>query len=503
MAMNVRAAGALVVVGAGLAVAALLSQVPAFGTVPVPDAVLPSSAGQQLVCPGSALAVGQSGSSASSVTAVGSPAVRSGTDRAARLTTRTLGSGDVKGGGRPVAVDTGTAAADGVLAASQTQTVGTGDALGFVASACTVATGDSWIVGGATTTGRTSVLVLTNPTTVSSTVTLSVWTADGAVPATAGSRVVVPARTRTAVSLAGLAPNASGTVVHAVAAGGRIQLALQQSTVRGLESGGIDMTGPATTPATTQTITGVRTVGSVAVATAALADGYADLQPIVRLFAPGTGSVMVRIRSVSTSGGANVTTKRIDRGRVVDTVMPAGGDDTYTVRVTAAVPIVAAVRVSVVSNASANSDATGSATASGIDGVSGEDGTSAITGADGGSGSGATVDIGARGIDLAWLPAEVPLGARAAVAVAAGPSAQLAFGNPTSAPITVQLAGAASGAVTVRAGGTAVVPVNRGIVAITGGSGLVAAVDYSGDGQIAGFAVAPADQAARAIRVSH
>ena len=46
----------------------------------------------------------------------------------------------------------------------QSQQVDSGDYVGLAAADCEIAVGDSWLAGGATTTGRTTLLTLTNPT---------------------------------------------------------------------------------------------------------------------------------------------------------------------------------------------------------------------------------------------------------------------------------------------------------------------------------------------------
>jgi len=67
----------------------------------------------------------------------------------------------------------------------------------------------------------------------------------------------------------------------------------------------------------------------------------------------------------------------------------------------------------------------------------------------------------------------------------------------------VKVAGVAAATVKVPAGGTAVTTVQAGIGTLTGGAGLRAAVSYAGPDAVSAYAVAPADQAAHPVRVTH
>jgi hypothetical protein len=70
-----------------------------------------------------------------------------------------------------------------LLAGSQSQ-FGTGEALGGLAMAsCADASSDMWLVAGATNVGRTSLLMLSNPTDVASTVKLEIFGENGIVEA--------------------------------------------------------------------------------------------------------------------------------------------------------------------------------------------------------------------------------------------------------------------------------------------------------------------------------
>ncbi|RII97134.1 hypothetical protein DZF97_17335, partial [Clavibacter nebraskensis] len=130
------------------------------------------------------------------------------------------------------------------LAGAASEIVTEADLAGLAATSCSEATADAWLVGGATTTGRTTFVVLDNPSGVSSTVDLAITGEDGAVSAPGASGISVPAGGRRVLSLAGLAPDLSSPAVHVQSRGGQVVARLEQSTVRGLLAGGVDWIGP-------------------------------------------------------------------------------------------------------------------------------------------------------------------------------------------------------------------------------------------------------------------
>lgn len=513
MAVRGRILGASGLVVAGAVAAVLVGQLPAVGRADHTLVATPSSAAQSLVCPGAAIAVGAEGTDANEFSATGRPVRTAGTVGGTKPTTTPLGRGDVSGGTAPRVLSAPAAGRVGAIAGAQSEKA-VGDAVGLVATACSVPQSDVWFAAGATTTGRTSVLTLANTSTVPAQVRVSIWTENGPVGGSSTSAFTVPARGREAISLAGIAPSAGGTVVRVASTGGRVGAALEQRTVRGLESGGIDMAVPTAAPARAQVVTGVRIAGAAAVAAAQRADDYADLQPVVRVLVPGTEATTVSITVTPDAGGQPVTLGRRVAPRVV-TDFPVSGlaDGTYTVRVTAERPFVTGVRTSTVSNASgsttpadpapATTPGTGSAISGGSDaGLVGGDGPAdASTGSSAGGGTSSNTST-TRGIDLAWFSAAPPLSATAAVAVTADPSPMLSIANPGRAPRTVRLSGAIDQTVVVPANGSLAVTADAGLIVLRGTDGLSAAVSYAGPRALAGYPVTPADQEARAVRVS-
>lgn len=520
MALTSRLLGASGVVIVGVVVAATLGQFPAVGAEDHGIVATPSSPVQRLVCPGSPVAVGAAGQKASTLTADGSPSRRVGAAGSGSVKGQTLGGGSVKGGSgtRPhlytaPAMD----AKHGAIAGAETQVVTTGDAAGLTGTACTQPVNTAWIAAGATTTGRTSVLTLANASSVPAQVELDVWTENGLLQTTGPSQLLVGAHSRLAVSLASIAPGVAGTALRVVSTGGQLGVALEQRVVRGLESGGLDLTGPTAAPATHQVVTGVRIANASAVAAASGASGYGDLQPVLRVLAPGTGTADVRVTITGTAGsGHKVLSRQVPGGKVTDLTLPGLTDGVYSLDVTSTRPLIAGARVATVTDASGSTTDTGTGTTT-TDGTATTDGSVAggtSTGTDAGlvGGTDAASGMGskstgttatARGIDLAWIAAAQPLGATAAVAVGDGPGAMLSFTNPTRKAVTVRISGVGGASLTVPAGGTAATAVKAGTGTLAGASGLTAAVSFAGDDAVAAYPIAPADQAAHAVRVTH
>ncbi len=516
MALNPRVLSATTLVLAGVVGAVVVGQLPALGVTDTAITAIPASPRQALVCPGPVVAVGAEGTAPDEVTAAGRPSRVAGTAKGADVTSTPLKRGGLDGGGTaPRVLSAAAAPAAGALAGAQVEQVATGDAAGFAAASCAAPVADAWFAAGATTTGRTSVLLLANPSAAAARVAVRIWTEDGPLADTGGTEIAVPAGDRRAVSLAGLAPSAGGLVVRVTSSGARIGAAVEQRTVRGLESGGVDIAGATAAPARRQTITGMRVAGAAAVAETQREDDYGDLQPVVRVLLPGSKPADVAISVRSSAGGAPITAgRRVAAGVVTDFPIRGLADGTWSVEVRSSVPLVAGARVSVVADAGASStpddgsssSSSSSGSGSAADAPVGSD--AGLVGGDGpvDTGSGASPATGSptstsRGIDLAWFGAGGRLGETAVVAVASGPDPVLSV-TSTGVARTVRVSGPVSATLQVPAGGTASLPVARGVLVLSGVGGLDAAVSYAGTAAVAGYSVEPADQEARAVRVT-
>ncbi|MEY4533089.1 MAG: hypothetical protein RI926_858 [Actinomycetota bacterium] len=231
-----------------------------------------------------------------------------------------------------------------LLAGNQVQLSATETLSGLATAACTEPANDIWLVGGSTEIGRTTLLTLANPTDVTATVTVEVFTEQGYIEAVSGDGIIVEPGEQRIVSLAGYAPDALAPVVRVLSNGGQILANLQQTVTRTLLPSGVEWVSPGSGLATQQIITGVFVAGQHDHDRSEVSDATSDLEPGIRVLVPGEKNSEVKITLLSTEGKtvdftANVTAKKV-------TQLPLAGvsDGTYTVIVTSQEPVVAGVR---------------------------------------------------------------------------------------------------------------------------------------------------------------
>jgi hypothetical protein len=484
-ARRVAIVGLRVVAGAvGLVAAAAI--IAAVGLVPLHsrDAatpgvlVTPVPADQVRLCAGALLRLGDStGQNASTASAIAAPSVRDG-GIGATLTRSPLAASDAGSGGSSAAPAQLTIppAAGATLSGAQSQVAEDDEFSGFAAASCAEPSGSIWLVGGSTSTGRTTILTLANPSPVDATIALTILGPDGAVSAPGMTGIVVKAGQQRVIPLAGFAPDIASPVVHIVARGGQVTGYLQQSIVRGLDAGGVDIIGAGADPAAKLVIPGVRVVNSIGVNRALALPDWDDVAAAVRVAVPGTVPAKVAVSLIpadATSGGisfqmdvaaGHVTELPLDSAEQGESATVAIPDGDYTVVLASDQPIVGGVRVSTVVD-SPGADAT------------------------------STSDTTAPASDFAWYGSAPALIGDTAVSIAPGAAPVLAATNPTAAAITVTLKaqGGTDASLAVPAGGSASVPVDTGTTyLLTGGTGLVATISYAGPGQLAAYPVASA-----------
>ena len=466
---GVAAAGGRAAVGlVGLGVAAVTiaaSMLLPLPTVQVsaPDTlVTPVPTAQQLVCPGAILRLASdSGQDATSASGVGRAEVRSGSSSGSVDSVPAEVSDAGTGGteAAPTIISTPPDAADPtqriLLSGAQSQQVDSGDSVGLAAADCGIALGESWLVGGATTVGRTTLLTLTNPTEVAATVNLQLFGETGLVSAPGTRGIIVPASGQRVLSLAGFLPGLVSPVVHVTSTGGQVHASLQQSVLRGLVPGGIDIIESGSAPTTTTVIPGVVITDPEAVEVLRNASTASevpdDFAAVLRLFAPGEGTVPVTVSVIPENGTASGTSfsYQLQGGLVNDVPIQELAAGSYTITVESPTAAIASVRV-----------------------------TSAAAGA----------------TDFAWFTAAQPLGAVAQFTASTGPAPTLHLFNPTAVAVTVALTplGGADLPVALPAGGSATVPVTPGTsYGLSGFDELYGAVSVSGGGMLARYTVHP------------
>lgn len=459
--------GARVATGAiGIGVAAATIAVAAL--VPLPTAtsgaaselIVPVPTAQQLVCAGPVLRLSDdTGQAATQASAIGEPDIASASS-SGRVATEPLDQSDAGTGGTdaaPQVISTPPNEADPteriLLSGAQAQEVDEGDFVGLAAADCAAASADLWLAGGSMTVGRTTLLTLNNPTEVAATVDLELFGEFGPITAPGTKGIVVPPSGQRVLSLAGFAPEIASPVVHVMSSGGQVVAELQQSIVRGLVAGGVEIVGPTQPPSLQTIIPGLLIAGAETIEhDIGLGEGYEDLQTALRVFVPGDEAAETTIRVIPEDGvgtGASFEFS-FDAGRVVDVPIPELEDGSYTVRLESSVPLLAVARASA---------------------AEGEE------------------------TDFVWMPAAPTLSQTAQVTIAPGPSPKLHLSNPGTSPVTVELVGSDGGedeSVEVAAGASVAVEVESGAsYTMSGFDRLFASVTLVEGGGVAGYVVRP------------
>ncbi|MEP6843800.1 MAG: DUF5719 family protein, partial [Pseudolysinimonas sp.] len=262
------------------------------------------------------------------------------------------------------------------------------------------------------------------------------------------------------------------------ARGGQVVATLQQSIVRGLDAGGVDLIGGGVDPSRHLVIPGVRVIEAVGVRKALALPDWDDVVAAVRVAVPGGKAAKVQVNLVPEGaqlGGLSfevdvssgqVSELALDSAANTDTGKVAIPDGMYTVVIDSDQPVVAAVRVSTASDPNAAAGGTGASDS----------------------------DTVAPPSDFAWFAPSPVLSSDTAVSIAAGPAPMLSAMNPTSAAITLTLdaqAGGGSLSLVVPAGGSASIAVDPGTsYLLKNATGLVAAVSYGGDARLGHYGIA-------------
>lgn len=415
--------------------------------------VRPVAGDTLLTCAGPFLALGRDAAQVGQLSVAGTPSVVSGAASGSALTQTQIALAAVSDAtDAPMFTAPPNGSAPAQVAAAQSVAVSADDLSGFAASACRPPSMDSWIVGGAATTGSNDILLIANPGAVIATVTLTEYGSQGGQAHT--SEVVVPAGTQTAVPLAAGSAGESSPVVEVTSSGAPVRAALQSSLIRGLDPVGIDVQDASASPQTSFSLLGVR----------ALVPSTDDdnATSAVRLLAPGAdATVTLQVRSSATGSPVGAPKKvQLTAGQVGSVDFSSLKPGLYAIDVVSTTPVVAAAWQR--------------------------------TGLD-------------RGSDFAWMTPAPDITGSTTVAVAQGPAPQLHVQNASKQATTVQLTpvgGGASQSIALPAGGAATVAVSPATVyTLSAPDAVRAAVAFFGEGQLAGYPVWPTDAAASAIDV--
>jgi hypothetical protein len=276
------------------------------------------------------------------------------------------------------------------VAGLMSYTAGDGDLRGLAAAPCQQPLNDAWLLGANTALGRTAVLNISNPSGTPATVNLELFGAHGRIQAPDSRGLLVSPGATRSINLAGLAPNEGQLSVHMRSSGGPVASTIQQSVLRGLTAGGVELITPGAGTADSQVMTGVDIQDPAAVKSLADKPGFADAAPALQITVPGPVDAVVDVRLYGPNGqralpdGGAVTAKAGSVTEVPLKGVPAG---MYTVSATSDVSFAASSRVT--------------------RGLKAED-----------------------PVDFAWSPAAVRLGSQHVLAVPQGGTRFLSFGVP-------------------------------------------------------------------------
>lgn len=464
--VSIRVVGGVVGLGiAGIAIAgASLLPIPSFqAAVPV-STVKPVPADQQRVCPGPLLALAADAGEATAASPFDSPVSTYGADDGS-IETRTLkADSDASSDSEApqvltVATPKG-APAPPRIAGAQSQNATTDDLAGLAAAACGEASADSWLVAGSTALGQTSLLTLSNPTSVQATVDVTIFAETGPVDAPGAAGIVVPAGAQKVIPLAGLAPSVAAPVVHVQSTGGQVLASLQQSFEQGIDPRGVELAGATGSPSRVQVISGMTIANLAAIQGAQSGEGYGVDLPAVRVFVPGDTDADITVGAVGENGTAagNSYAQTVKAGVVSEIPLDHLKDGNYTVTVRSSVPVVAAARTSV---------------------------------------------AGAKAHDFTWFVSSQPMDATFLAAVPSAPTPMVHFANPgeKDQKVTIEGRNGKPATLTIPAEGAANVKVGAGMYTVSGGDGLYVSVSFAADGRASSFALNPPGPLAAPIEV--
>lgn len=296
-----------------------------------------------LVCPGGVYRTGgSSGTKLGAFEPVGNPEINSDFNGPS-------GTSMLIRGNQFTAVDpSGVAEQSSVLLnANQVQSVAEDGLSGLTGAACQRPTNNLWFIGGDTSAGRESLLVIKNVTKVDSTVSLEIFNERGAITGAGMSGISVAAGKTTIVPLASYVPKTKTFTTHLTSRGGLVAAWLQQKTIRGLAAGGVDYVAPTSAFAATQVIPGVFIRGAADAAKLMVNPDYADLVPTLRVFVPGTKSATITAQVLGSTAKTfgTVIRQTVAAGSTADFPLPGLQDGDFIAIVKSDVPIGSAIRL--------------------------------------------------------------------------------------------------------------------------------------------------------------
>jgi hypothetical protein len=241
-----------------------------------------------------------------------------------------------------------TAQGSELLTANQIQFATNKSIRGLLAAPCLRPQSEFWLLGGSTAIGREALLILTNPTSIDSTVDLEIFTENGTSNGAGLSGIAVPANKTTVVPISSFALRAESIAVHVVSRGGSITALIQQKAVRGNSAAGADYVSPAPQASTKAIIPGILIRGSKDSAKfKKAAEKYSDVEQMLRVFVPGKKDATITFQVLGTTEETFGTVLSVTAiaGKVTDFAIPALDDGDYFGILDSDVPVNSSVRL--------------------------------------------------------------------------------------------------------------------------------------------------------------
>lgn len=232
--------------------------------------------------------------------------------------------------------------------ASQLQVVNNARIKGLVGAACQKPSSEFWLVGGDTTTGRESLLLLTNPSKVDATVNLQVLSTEGELKISGLAAISVPHEDTVIIPISALAPKLSTFAVHVQSTGGALAGWLQQKAVRGTSAAGVDFIAPVAEASKNLVIPGflVRGVKDAASLKKANPD-FADLTNVLRVTNPGDepAEITAQVTGSDSKTFGTVLQATIEPRSTIDLDIKGLADGDYAIFIKSSVKILAAAKL--------------------------------------------------------------------------------------------------------------------------------------------------------------
>lgn len=205
-----------------------------------------------------------------------------------------------------------------------TYTATDGDLAGLAVAHCQVPSNDFWLVGAVTTVGAAAVLNLHNPSQSPATVNLDLYGSKGVIDAPGGRGILIAPGKSESIVVAGLAANEENVAVRVRSSGGRVSGFIQQSVLRGLTPGGVELIQPSAPSAASQVVPGIRIQAPDEMNAIIAQEGYAGAAPSLQVAVPGGTDAVLDVRVFGPSG---------------EVELPGGGVVTATAGAVTAIPL--------------------------------------------------------------------------------------------------------------------------------------------------------------------